>query len=1060
MIRRSFASIAALVLAAALGTTVPDSAVVARADQTVPERMYAALRWRLVGPFRGGRVLAVSGVVNQPNVFYFGSVAGGVWKTTNAGQTWEPIFDGQPIASIGALAVAPSDPNAIYVGTGEADMRSDISFGRGVYKSADAGRTWQRLGLEDTHHIGRIAVDPRNREIVLVAALGHAYGANPERGVFRSADGGRTWQKVLYKNENVGAIDLSLVPDNPDIVYAALWNTRRAPWERYPPVNGPGSGLYRSTDGGISWSEIAGRGLPTRNIGRIGVAAAAGGKRVYALVDADSAGLYRSDDGGVSWRLVGTDPRIRSRAWYFGGITIDPRNPDQVYIGNVALYRSTDAGRTFEAIKGAPGGDDYHSLWIDPNDPSRVIAGTDQGTIISVDGGRTWSSWYNQPTAQFYHVATDTRFPYVIYGAQQDSGTVGIASRGDYGAITPRDWYTVGGGESGYIVPDPVDPDVVYGGSVLGALYRFTKRSGQSQDISPWPTPNFDLPRAEQRYRFTWTSPLAFSPSDPRVMYFGSQIMFRSADAGMSWTIMSPDLSRQTNRVPASGGSMIQDLAATEAYGVIYTIVPSAAAKGLIWAGTDDGRIHLTRDEGASWQDVTPQHLDAWSMVSMVDASRHDPAAAYAAIDRHRLDDYRPHMLRTRDYGATWAEIVNGIDPFAYVHVVREDPARKGLLFAGTELGVYVSFTDGDRWQRLQLNLPVAPVHDLVIHDNDIVVATHGRSFWVLDDISPLRQVDGAVIQADAHLFQPATAIRVRRSVNTDTPLPPETPLGANPPNGAIIYYSLGSEPPGEVSLEILDAAGRLVRRFSSHDPPPPPPSPPPAAGYWFRPAAPLPKAAGLNRFVWDLRHPRPHAIRSSYTIAAVYGEDTPALPLGPQVVPGPYQVRLTVAGRSFTAPLTVKMDPRVTTPANDLTRQFELEMKIAEALASTHETLDEVRAFRARLVELRKRIPAGKRGESVLAALTSLEDKTAALEGVSQPTSQVGDLQASNAAFASLMVVVDSADTAPTKPSVELFDEYRRRFDAQLAAWDALRTTEMAALERMFERPGRRRKR
>jgi photosystem II stability/assembly factor-like uncharacterized protein len=992
-----------LIAALLLLSVLPRSAD-QRTAPDVPTPAAAAMRWRLVGPFRGGRVVAVAGVATEPHTYYFGGVAGGVWKTTDGGIVWTPVFDSQPVQSIGAIAVAPSNPAIIYAGTGEPDWRSDLSSGDGIYKSADAGRTWQHIGLENTRHIARIAIDPRNPDDLLVAAMGHAYDANPDRGVFRSQDGGRTWQKVLFRNDDVGAIDLVRQPSNPDVIYAALWSARRPPWSRYPPVNGPGGGIFKSTSNGARWTEVAGEGLPPAALGRIGLAVGYGdrGNRVYALIDAGKPGLYRSDDSGDTWQLVGTDPRITARAWYFSEIAVDPRNADVVYAPNVGLNRSTDGGKTWTPIKGAPGGDDYHAVWIDPADPNRLITGVDQGTTISVDGGATWSTWYNQPTAQFYHVATDNAFPYRIYGAQQDSGTVGIASRGNYGAITPRDWETVGGGESGYIVPDPDDNDVIYGGNTNGGLFRFERATGQSHDIAPRDARDVGGLRHNATFRYSWTSPIAFGtrrggPGAPRPMYFGSQRVLRSVDRGQSWTPISDDLSRRgIDALPASGGRMILELAKDEAFGVVYTIAPSTVRPGLIWVGTDDGLIHVTRDDGATWKNVTPTGLRAWSKVSMIEASPHDAGTAYAAIDRHRLDDYTPHVYRTSDFGVTWTEIVNGLPRGTFVRAVREDPVRKGLLYAGTEFGVYVSFDAGDHWSSLQLNLPRAPIHDLVVHENDLVVATHGRSFWALDDLSPLRQFDAS---AGTRLLKPATATRVRRSVNTDTPLPPETPMGENPPDGAVIDYALAADQQGPVMIEFFDAAGELVRRFSSSDTPSPIDHATQFPSYWLSPPRQPTANAGMNRFVWNLRYPSPPAKHPSYTIAALPG-DTPSLPLGPQVTPGTYQVKLTVGGRTVAQPLVVKMDPRVKTSAFDLTRLLTLERQIAAAIEDSARALDTLDAPGTS--------PSGS--EQKKATLTRVHD-----------------------ALSELLSVVDTADVAPTRQAAAALAELRRQLDAQL---------------------------
>ena len=903
----------------------------------VPDNFYSAMQWRCIGPHRGGRVLAVSGVRGEPDTFYFGAVAGGVWKTNDAGRTWTPIFDGQPIASIGALAVSTSNPNVIYVGTGEADMRSDISYGAGMYKSIDAGKSWSYIGLGDTRQIGRVLIDPKNPDIVLVAALGHGFGPNAERGVYRTTDGGKSWTRVLSKDENTGAIDLAYDPDNSRTVYASLWNVRRPAYSTYAPITGPGGGLYKSTDGGVTWKEIAGHGLPTGTLGRIGLDVVAGqhGKRVYALIDAGTAsGLYRSDDGGEEWTLVSTDPRILSRGWYFGEVRSDPKSPDVVYVSNVSLYRSTDGGKNFKAIRGAPGGDDYHSLWIDPENPRRMISGVDQGTIITVNGGKTWSSWYNQPTAQFYHVAVDNQFPYWVYGAQQDSGTAAVVSRSDYGQITFRDWHPIGAGESGYILPDPVNPQIVYGGSTGGELYRFNSKTGQVQDMSPTPA---EL-GTKVTHRYPWTTPIAFSFQAPHALYQASQFLMKTVDGGRSWKVISPDLTLRPGEKEAG------------AQGVVWTIAPSPIAAGTIWIGTDNGLVQLTRNDGQTWNEVSPKGLPPWSMISLIDASPHDVATAYAAIDRHQMDDITPHIYRTHDSGKTWTEITNGIPATAYVHAVREDPIRKGLLFAGTETGVYVSFNDGELWQPLQLNLPVTPIRDLVVKGNDLVVATHGRSFWILDDISPLREITSAVAAASVHLFRPATAIRIRKNVAHDTPLPPETPAGKNPPAGAIIDYSLQSVPAGEVTIEITDSAGVLVRKYSSNDEPGKPDETQNFPTYWFNPPASLSKTVGLNRFVWDLRYERPRALRYGYSIAAAYGEDAIMVPEGPLVLPGVYRVKLTVAGQSYTATLEVKLDPRVRIPQLALAHQLALEMKLIEAMEQSYSGVQQINELRSRI--------------------------------------------------------------------------------------------------------------
>ena len=1017
---------------------------VARA-QTIPPRAYGALRWRLIGPHRGGRVLAVAGVPGDPATFYFGAVDGGVWRTRNAGVTWEPLFDTQPIASIGALALAPSDPNVIYVGTGEASIRSDITYGAGVYKSSDGGAHWRAVGLADTRHIGKVLVDPRNPDVVLVAALGHAYGPNSERGVFRSTDGGRTWTKVLYKDPDTGAIDLAADPADPQIVYAALYQARRTPWEQYAPNEGPGSGLYKSSDGGATWTPLTGHGLPAGPLGRIGLAVGGGRDgRVYALIGAKTEpGLYRSDDRGATWRLAGSDPRLTSRNWYFCRVTVDPENSDVVYVPNVALLESSDGGRTFRVLKGQPGGDDYHELWVDPRSATRMIVGSDQGAVITLDGGRTWSSWFNQPTAQFYHVVTDDAFPYRVYGAQQDVGTAGVASRSDFGEITFRDWAPVGAGESGYIAPDPLDPDLVYGGDTYGGVHRFDRRTGQSQDISPWPVSSFGVPMPQRKYRFTWTSPLVFDRVDRHALYLGAQMVLRTRDGGLRWEAISPDLTGAAGRPTATdtGLPAVAD-AAARGYGVVYTIAPSPRAAGLLWVGSDDGMMHRTTDGGGHWQNVTPQGLPPWSTVSLLEASPFDTAAAYAAVDRHRVDDFAPYIYRTRDGGAHWTRADSGIAPQAYVQAVRADPERPGLLYAGTETGVYVSFDDGDHWQSLQLNLPIASVRDLAVHGRDLIAATHGRSFWVLDDLTPLRQLGDSALRAPVHLFAPAPGVRLRRSVSNDTPLPPEEPHGANPLAGAVIDYLLQAVPGGPVTVEIRDARGAVVRRFSSEDHAAPPAEPPQIADEWLPRLDPPTRNVGLNRFVWDLRYPPPPAARYGYSIAAIAGQGTVAEPQGPLVLPGVYEVRLGVGGQTYTRSLRVELDPRVHVADSALEAQLRLGLDIWNAMAEQHALGQGLRGARDQLRALAGRsLARATRGS--LAALERLTDSLArAADGAG------GEL-------AGLETVVESADREPTQQARAVFTAQHERVAGVARRWGQVLTAELPALNTRLRRQG-----
>jgi photosystem II stability/assembly factor-like uncharacterized protein len=830
--------------------------------QQVDPNLYSGMKWRMIGPFRGGKVNAVTGIPGDPATYYFGANGGGVWKSTDGGTTWDPIFDSQPVASIGALALAPSNPNIIYVGSGENNVYSDITYGNGVYKSSDAGHSWQHLGLEDTRHIARILVDPRNPDIVLLAAMGHSFGPNSERGVFRSSDGGRTWKKVLYKDDLTGAVDLCFAPGDPRIVYAALWHPIRKPGQSGTSF-GPGSGIYKSTDEGLTWAQVPGKGLPAGDLGRIGVAAAPGthGKRIFAIIEAKEKdnGLYRSDDGGTNWQRATTDDRIVGY-WYMSEIFIDPSNADVIYIPKQSLYRSTDGGKTFTVIKGAPGGDDYHTLWIDPTNSQHIFLGSDQGATISLNGAKTWSSWYNQPTGQFYRVATDHRFPYWVYGSQQDSGTAGTTSRGNDGQITERDWFPVGPGESGYTIPDPLDSDVVYNAGPAGSVIRLSEKTGQVRDISPAPI------AFGTKYRFHWNIPMTFSPHDPRVLYLGTQFVMKTVNAGTTWETISPDLTRTT----------ADDKDPKKPLGSIMTIAPSPVKDGVIWAGTDDGNIQLTRDGGTTWKNVTPPAVMEWSAVPLVEASHFDAGTAYAAVNRNSLDDLRPHIIQTHDFGQTWQETVNGIRDIDFVRAVREDPVRKNLLYAGTEQGVYVSFDTGRHWQPLQLNMPIVAVHDLAIEQGDLIAATYGRSFWILDDITPLRQIDSQSSFSQVVLFVPRPAVRVRRDENQDTPLPPEIPAGKNPPDGAILYYFLPSTASGDVQFGIYDPDGKLVRAYSSAPLPEAQEQPLQIAEYWIAHPQPLAKGSGMHRFVWDLRYADPQAVHVqtpyNYPMGAIAG--------------------------------------------------------------------------------------------------------------------------------------------------------------------------------------------
>ncbi|HEX5436660.1 MAG TPA: glycosyl hydrolase, partial [Gemmatimonadaceae bacterium] len=838
------------------------------AAQQFDSTLYAELHWRMIGPFRGGRTVAASGVPGEPNVFYVGVNDGGVWKTDDYGRVWTPIFDDQPTGSIGALAVAPSDPNIIYVGSGEGLQRPDLSTGDGIYKSTDAGKSWTHLGLRDGQQIGHIIIDPHDANRLFVAVLGHPYGPSAERGVYRSTDGGRTFHKVLYKDENTGAIDLAFDPTNAQTIYAVLWAARQGPWEYGNAYSGPGSGLFKSTDGGTTWHQLT-QGLPTpaQGLSRMGIGIAPSDpNRIYAEVNAGRhTGVYRSDDAGESWTRVNSANRVSGRGDDFAEVKVDPANPDIVYVANTSLYRSTDGGHHFTAFKGAPGGDDYHRIWINPRNPHVILLGVDQGATLTVDGGHTWSSWYNQPTAQMFHVTTDNRFPYRIYGGQQESGSVGILSRGNDGAITFRDWHPVGVEEYGYAAPDPLHPGIIYGGKVS----RYDETTGQVQQVGP------DVLRSG-KYRFDRTAPIIFSPADPHILYFAAQVLFETKNGGHSWRVISPDLTRAHPGVPSSLGVYSDDAQKTEHRGVIYSIGPSPRDAHVIWVGTDDGLIQMTRDGGAHWSNVTPPAMTPWSKVTQLDASHFDAATVYASVSRLRVDDMHPYIYRTHDGGKTWTLIVTGIPDDEPVNVVREDPVRRGLLFAGTERATYVSLDDGAHWQSLRLNMPATSIRDLAIHANDLVAGTHGRSIWILDDLTPLRQLTARVTASDAYLFRPAPAYRVRRNTNTDTPLPPEEPAGQNPPDGAIIDYYLKSAPSTPVVLEILDHAGTVVRRYSSTDTlTPTNPDSINVPMYWVRPPRNLSAQPGMHRFVWNLYYTPATDRQGGYPISAIV-HDTP----------------------------------------------------------------------------------------------------------------------------------------------------------------------------------------
>jgi len=944
-------------------------------------------------------------------VFYIGASNGGVWKTTDYGRVWTPIFDDQPTQSIGAIAVAPSDPNVIYVGSGEGLQRPDLSTGDGLYKSTDAGKTWTHLGLRDAQQIPVIVVDPRDPKRLFVAVLGHPYGPNEERGIFRSTDGGASFQKVLFKSENVGAMDVALDPKNPQTVYAVLWEARYGPWENAY-FTGPGTGLFKSTDGGSTWKQLT-NGLPgpADGLGRIGIEVSASNpSRLFAVIASKKRpGVYRSDDAGASWELLNGDERLWGRDGDFQEIRVDPRNADIVYVANVVTWKSIDGGRTFSSFRGAPGGDDYHRVWIHPDDSRIILIGSDQGAIITVNGGETWSSWYNQPTAQMYHVSTDNAFPYRVCSGQQESGSACVESRSDYGAITMRNWEPSATEEYGYAVPDPLDPEVVFGGRIS----RYDRRTRQIKDVSPRVV-------SDPSYRVIRTQPIVFSPVDPHILYFASNTLWKTTTGGESWTQISPDLSRPQWVVPPNAGVYAKTQAKVTQRGVIYAVAPSPLDVDRIWAGTDDGQLHLTTDGGKSWKNVTPPTLRAWAKVSIIDASHFDAQEAWAAINTFRLDELRPHILRTRDSGATWVDVTSGIPEGATVNVVREDPKTRGLLFAGTERSVYVSFDDGDHWQMLRQNLPATSVRDLVIKDDDLVVGTHGRGFWILDDIEPLRQIANGAARGgnDPFLFRPARAIRFRWSKYPDTPMPPDEPAGQNPPDGAVIDYWLPAPAAGPVVLEIVDGQGNVVRRFSSDEKTEQPKDEGNVPWYWIRPQTSLPAGAGMHRFVWDLHSPPVPGAKRSYPISAI-PHDTAPNPTSPWVLPGDYVVRLTANGRRLSQPLTVTMDPRVKTTSGAWQQQWAESKQLYDGILEATAALGKLQARRAELDAQRVKTGKGSPASSGAwdADAAKLEGKSAAaVEEEDAPKGAAPDnLPSIIESMKGLLDGIQSIDAAPT---------------------------------------------
>ena len=1041
-----------------------------------------ALEWRLIGPHRGGRVVAVAGDPTDAQVFYFGSTGGGVWKTSDGGLSWENISDGFfKRASVGALAVAPSDPNVIYVGMGETTIRSNVSHGDGVYKSTDRGKTWSHLGLAETQQIAKIRIHPHNPDLVYVAAFGHVYGPNNERGIYRSLDGGQHWQQVLFRSPKAGAIDLVIDPHNPRILYAAFWEAQRFPHTLIS--GGEGSGIFKSTDGGDSWTEITRNpGLPTGLLGKIGITVSpAQPNRVWALIEAEDGALFRSDDGGATWSRLSEEGGLRHRAWYYMHIYAHPQNADTLWVLNVQAWKSIDGGRTFFDVP-TPHADN-HDLWVDPQNPQRMIESNDGGACVSFNGGASWSTQYNQPTAEFYHVTTDTQVPYRVYGSQQDNTSISLPSRSALAGITQIDWYDVGGGESGYIAVRPDNPNIVYAGNYQGYLTRYDHRTQQSHNIAVWPELASGWGAKDQKYRFQWTCPILLSPHDPNILYTTGNYVFRSTDEGKSWQILSPDLTRDDpTTLEPSGGPITKDNTGAEYYGTIFAFAESPLARGLFWAGSDDGLIHISRDNGTTWQNITPAALPEWSLISIIEPSPHDPATAYVAATCYKRDDFNPYLFKTNDYGATWTKITDGIPSTAFTRVIREDPLRQGLLFAGTETGLYISFDAGEHWQSWQLNLPIVPIHDLVIKDEDLVVATHGRSFWILDDITPLRQMSEEIQNRSVHLFTPRptvrymtvggfsqvptagkyyrktgvttiTATRIQKADGETVDI--NLDAGQNPPDGVIVTYYLKQKPSEEVKLVFLDAQGNEIRTFSSIEQQAKQGSSTKASNSNNKDKKErrVPVEAGTNRFVWDMRYP------GASKVDGFAGGDMALL--GPVVAPGRYQVRLVVGEEQQSASFEIRKDQRVTATQEDLEAQLALRLRIRDKLSETHDAITRLRDLRQQVEALVRRVheqeaeqAIAQMGKSIVEQFSSIEEELIQVKAkVRQDT--LNHPAKLNVKLAALGGVVASADAAPTQQMYALFDDLSARVDTQLQRLQEVIERDVQAFNRLVREAG-----
>ena len=991
-----------------VGLVMFSALAITNSQAAVPETAYADLHWRQVGPFRGGWATAVAGHPDKITTFYFGSADGGVWKTDNAGVTWRPLFEQQGSASIGALAISPSNPDVIWAGTGQIQQRWDIVDGDGVYRSTDGGENWVHVGLDDTRHIGDLWVDPNDENTAIVAALGHVFGPNKQRGLFRTENGGESWQQVLYLDDTTGAADLAYSPDAPEILYASLWQVQRYPWlDYFQPTVGDNSSIWRSNDGGRNWVVVGGAGLPDAPLSRIEIAVAPGHKaqRVWASVDvAGGGGLYVSEDGGANWSLINSDSSLAGS--YMAWLTADPEDDNTVWAGGQPLRRSTDGGKTFTIVRSSPGGDDYHALWIDPKDTSRMITGADQGAVVTFNGGESWSSWFNQPTGQFYRVAVDNGFPYRIYSGQQDSGTVSIASRSDYGRISFRDWNPVGGDERDGDVPDPLDANIVYGAGLGGRISKWNASTAQVQNVSPWPVSSYAENPLEVEYRYDWITPLAISAARPHAMYTAAQMLFRSTDGGQSWQTISPDLTGADPSATGCSDKTPVTRATACGFASIFAIAPSPLTDGLVWIGTSNGMVHLTLNGGKDWQNVTPPGLEDWSKISLIDASAIDTKTAYVAVDRHRLNDFSPRAYVTHDAGESWREIGHGLPDGAYLKVVREDPMQSGLLYAGTSRGVFVSLDDGEHWQSLQLNLPTTGVNDLLVHEDDLVIATQGRALWVLDGVGPLRHLHNKPAYSDVQLVSPESATRLRFNQNKDTPLPPEEPTGENPPAGAVLDYVLPEDFEGPVRLEILSLDGTVIRSFDSEIIPVRPKARIYFAETWLGSPQMLPAGAGHHRFTWNLRYLPPPTLESRYSIAAVPGIATPVLPAGAYVLPGEYTVKLTAGGQTITRVLQVELDPRVEVTQAELVALLDFQHQVKTLLT--------------RVVSLHDEIAAGNE-EARSSSVADIPGKVAG-------------------ALTELAIDLEHADLPPTTSQQKLLDYERQRFDQAENEWKGIR--------------------